>query len=58
MTESADSGEAFANLATKLVELDAAIVRGLDDAVAGRVKPSSEVFDRQEARLVDKTDST
>lgn len=53
MTENADSGEAFVNPATKLVALDAAIVRGLDDAEAGRVKPSSEVFDRLEARLAD-----
>lgn len=58
MTESADSGEAPVNPATMLVELDAAIVRGLDDAVAGRVKPSSEVFDRLEARLAGKADST
>lgn len=58
MTESADSGEALVNPATKLVALDAAIVRGLDDAEAGRVKPSSEVFDRLEARLAGKADST
>lgn len=58
MTESADSGEAFVNPVTKLVALDAAIVRGLDDAEAGRVKPSSEVFDRLEARLDGKTRST
>lgn len=45
------AGESLENLATKLVALDAAIVRGLDDAEVGRVKPSSEVFDRLEARL-------
>lgn len=51
MTTGAASGEAFENLATKLVALDAAIARGLDDAEAGRVKPNTEVFDRLEARL-------
>lgn len=58
MTESADSGEASLNPAAKLVELDAVIVRGLDDAEAGRVRSSSEVFDQLEARLAGKTDST
>lgn len=58
MTERADSDEAFVNRATKLVELDAAIIRGLDDAEAGRVRSSSEVFDQLEARLAGKTDST
>lgn len=42
----------------RLAALDAAIARGLDDADAGRVKPSSEVFDRLEARLVSKADRT
>lgn len=58
MTEGADSGEASLNPAAKLVALDTAIVRGLDDAEAGRVRPSSEVFDQLEARLAGKTDST
>lgn len=57
MTERAGSNEAFVNPATKLVALDAAIVRGINDAEAGRVKPSSEVFDRLEARSAGKTDS-
>lgn len=42
----------------RLAALDAAIARGLDDADAGRVKSSSEVFDRLEARLVSKADRT
>jgi antitoxin ParD1/3/4 len=40
----------------RLAVLDAAIARGLDDADAGRVKASSEVFDRLEARLASKAD--
>ena len=42
----------------RLAVLDAAIARGLEDADAGRVKSSSEVFDRLEARLASKTDRT
>ncbi len=42
----------------RLAALDAAIARGLDDADAGRVKSSSDVFDRLEARLAGKTDRT
>ncbi|QOZ65119.1 type II toxin-antitoxin system ParD family antitoxin [Bradyrhizobium arachidis] len=42
----------------RLAVLDAAIARGLDDADAGRTKPSSEVFDRLEARLTSKADRT
>jgi antitoxin ParD1/3/4 len=42
----------------RLGVLDAAIARGLDDADAGRVKSSSEVFDRLEARLASKADRT
>lgn len=40
----------------RLATLDASIARGLADADAGRVKPSSEVFDRLEATLVAKMD--
>jgi antitoxin ParD1/3/4 len=40
----------------RLATLDASIARGLADVDAGRVKPSSEVFDRLEARLETKTD--
>jgi len=36
---------------TRLASLDAAIARGLDDAESGRVRPSSKVFDRLEAKL-------
>ncbi|QWG13282.1 type II toxin-antitoxin system ParD family antitoxin [Bradyrhizobium sediminis] len=42
----------------RLAALDASIARGLADADAGRVKPSSEVFDRLEAKLAAKTDHT
>jgi antitoxin ParD1/3/4 len=42
----------------RLAALDAAIARGLDDADAGRVKSSSEVFDRLEAKLAGKVDRT
>ncbi|MBR1088894.1 type II toxin-antitoxin system ParD family antitoxin [Bradyrhizobium manausense] len=42
----------------RLAVLDAAIARGLDDADAGRVKASSEVFARLEARLASKADRT
>ncbi|AWM04177.1 type II toxin-antitoxin system ParD family antitoxin [Bradyrhizobium amphicarpaeae] len=38
----------------RLAVLDAAIARGLDDAEAGRMRPSSEVFDRLEAKLAGK----
>ena len=40
----------------RLAVLDASITRGIADADAGRVKPSSEVFDRLEAKLAAKTD--
>lgn len=38
----------------RLAVLDAAIARGLDDAEAGRMRSSSEVFDRLEAKLAGK----
>jgi antitoxin ParD1/3/4 len=41
----------------RLAALDASIARGLADADAGRVKPSSDVFDRLEAKLAAETDS-
>lgn len=47
MANGAESGKAF----EKLVALDAAIARGVDDTQAGRVKPSAEAFDQLEARL-------
>jgi antitoxin ParD1/3/4 len=40
----------------RLAALDASIACGLADANAGRVKPSSQVFDRLEAKLAAKTD--
>jgi len=40
----------------RLAALDASIARGLADVDAGRMKPSSEVFDRLEAKLSAKTD--
>ena len=40
----------------RLAVLDASISRGLADADAGRVKPTSEVFDRLEAKFAAKTD--
>ncbi|MFZ2155605.1 MAG: type II toxin-antitoxin system ParD family antitoxin [Bradyrhizobium sp.] len=40
----------------RLAALDASIARGLADADAGRVRPSSDVFDRLEAKLAAKTD--
>jgi antitoxin ParD1/3/4 len=40
----------------RLAALDASIARGLADVDAGRVSPSSEVFDRLEAKLAAKTD--
>jgi antitoxin ParD1/3/4 len=58
MAISASSGEALEDLVTKLVALDTAIARGLDDAESGRVKPSSEVFDRLEAGLAGNADHT
>jgi antitoxin ParD1/3/4 len=36
---------------TRLTALDASIARGVADADAARVKPSSEVFDKLESRL-------
>lgn len=54
MATRAESGKAL----EKLVALDAAIARGLDNAEAGRVKPSSEVFDQLQARLADTADRT
>lgn len=40
----------------RLTALDASIARGLADVDAGRVKPSSEVFDRLEAKFATSTD--
>jgi len=40
----------------RLAALDASIARGLADADAGRLKPSTEVFDRLEAKLAAETD--
>lgn len=40
----------------RLAALDASIARGLADADAGRVKPSSDVFNRLEAELAAKTE--
>jgi antitoxin ParD1/3/4 len=40
----------------RLAALDASIARGLADADAGRVKTSSEVFDRLESTFATKTD--
>jgi antitoxin ParD1/3/4 len=40
----------------RLAALDASIARGLADADAGRVKSSSEVFDRLEGKLAAKPD--
>lgn len=54
MAETTSSGEALENLA-RLVALDTAIARGLNDAESGQVKPSSEVFDRLETGLASKT---
>jgi antitoxin ParD1/3/4 len=39
----------------RLAALDASIARGLADADAGRVKPSTDVFDRLERKLAAKT---
>ena len=36
---------------TRLAALDASIARGVADADAGRVKPTSEAFDNLEAKL-------
>jgi antitoxin ParD1/3/4 len=36
---------------TRLAALDAAIARGVADADAGRVKPTSEVFDHLQSKL-------
>jgi antitoxin ParD1/3/4 len=35
---------------TRLLALDASIMRGIADADAGRTKPASDVFDRLEAK--------
>lgn len=40
----------------RLTALDASIARGLADVDAGRVKPSTNVFDRLEAKLAAETD--
>lgn len=40
----------------RLAALDASIARGLADVDAGRVKTSSEAFDRLEARFATKTE--
>jgi antitoxin ParD1/3/4 len=58
MATGGDSREALEDFVTKLVALDAAIARGLDDAEAGRTRPSSEIFDRLEARLANTADRT
>jgi antitoxin ParD1/3/4 len=42
----------------RLAALDTSIARGLADADAGRVKPSSEVFDRPDAKSTPKTNRT
>ena len=39
---------------SRLAALDASIERGVADGNAGRVKPSSEVFDKLEAKLTSK----
>jgi antitoxin ParD1/3/4 len=39
----------------RFAALDASIARGLADAEAGRVKTSSEVFDRLESKFASKT---
>lgn len=39
----------------RLAALDASIARGLADAEADRVKPSTKVFDRLEAKFAAKT---
>jgi antitoxin ParD1/3/4 len=56
MAANEDSDEGLENLGAKLAALDAAITRGLTDAEAGRVNPSSKVFDRLEAWLRDSRD--
>jgi antitoxin ParD1/3/4 len=58
MATGGDSRDAPEDFVTKLVAWDAAIARGLDDAEAGRTKPSSEIFDRLEARLANTADRT
>ena len=40
----------------RLAALDASLARGVADADAGRVKSTSEVFDRLEARLKSKAE--
>ncbi len=40
----------------RLAALDASVARGLADTEAGRVKTSSEVFDRLEAKLAGRAD--
>jgi antitoxin ParD1/3/4 len=41
---------------TRLVALDASIMRGIADADAGRTKPARDVFDRLDARYRAMTD--
>lgn len=55
MAESADS-EGPERFAARLIGLEAALARGLADAEAKRLKSSSEVFDRLEARLADEVE--
>jgi antitoxin ParD1/3/4 len=45
------TGTAAKKRETRRAALAAAIVRGLADADAGRVKPASEMFDSIEAKL-------
>jgi antitoxin ParD1/3/4 len=57
MAESADLGEGVRlvqGCEARLAALDASIERGLADAHAGRMKPSSEPFNRLEAKLATK----
>ncbi|MCK1736331.1 hypothetical protein IVA79_20840 [Bradyrhizobium sp. 138] len=51
MAEPTNSEERSEKYPSRLAALDAALARGLADAEAKRLKPSSEVFDRLEARL-------
>jgi antitoxin ParD1/3/4 len=48
MAMSADLGK---ERETRLAALDASIARGVADADAGRVKSTSQVFDRLESKL-------
>jgi antitoxin ParD1/3/4 len=56
MAEIPDLDEALKERKARLAALDASIARGLADANAGQAKPSSEVFDRVEAKLASRTD--